>query len=85
MEALAKKHNFRKTFINPSDIGGRFSALSFFGIVPAAIMGVDVKRLLTIAQEQAETFGPEAPEKGNAAVQLGAIWVRAMSTTAKTK
>ena len=35
-------------------------------------MGVDVKRLLTIAQEQAETFGPEAPEKGNAAVQLGA-------------
>ena len=72
LEALAKKHNFRKTFINPSDIGGRFSALSFFGIVPAAIMGVDVKRLLTIAQEQAETFGPEAPEKGNAAVQLGA-------------
>lgn len=72
LEALAKKHNFRKTFINPSDIGGRFSALSLFGIVPAAIMGVDVKRLLTIAQEQAETFGPEAPEKGNAAVQLGA-------------
>lgn len=72
LEALAKKNGFRKTFINPSDIGGRFSALSFFGIVPAAIMGVDVKRLLTIAQEQAETFGPEAPEKGNAAVQLGA-------------
>ncbi|HAM42320.1 MAG TPA: hypothetical protein DCP52_00535, partial [Elusimicrobia bacterium] len=72
LEALAKKNGFRKTFINPSDIGGRFSALSFFGIVPAAIMGVDVKRLLTIAKEQAETFGPEAPEKGNAAVQLGA-------------
>ena len=72
LETLAKKNGFRKTFINPSDIGGRFSALSFFGIVPAAIMGVDVKRLLTIAQEQAETFGPEAPEKGNAAVQLGA-------------
>ncbi|WP_428054221.1 glucose-6-phosphate isomerase [Candidatus Avelusimicrobium stercoris] len=72
LEALAKKNGFRKTFINPSDIGGRFSALSFFGIVPAAIMGVDVKRLLAIAKEQAETFGPEAPEKGNAAVQLGA-------------
>ena len=72
LEALAKKNGFRKTFINPSDIGGRFSALSFFGIVPAAIMGVDVRRLLTIAKEQAETFGPEAPEKGNAAVQLGA-------------
>ena len=72
LETLAKKNGFRKTFINPSDIGGRFSALSFFGIVPAAIMGVDVKRLLTIAKEQAETFGPEAPEKGNAAVQLGA-------------
>lgn len=72
LETLAKKNGFRKTFINPSDIGGRFSALSFFGIVPAAIMGVDVKRLLAIAKEQAETFGPEAPEKGNAAVQLGA-------------
>ena len=42
LQKLAAQHHFRHTFINPSDIGGRFSALSFFGIVPAAIMGVDV-------------------------------------------
>lgn len=73
LEALAKKNNFRKTFLNPADIGGRFSALSMFGIVPAAIMGVDVKKILTVAKEQAATFAPEAPVKNNAAVKLGAL------------
>lgn len=73
LEALAKKNRFRKIFLNPADIGGRFSALSMFGIVPAAIMGVDVKRILTVAHEQAATFGPEAPVKDNAAVKLGAF------------
>ena len=70
---LAKKNKFRKTFINPSDIGGRFSALSFFGIVPAAIMGVDVKKILTVAHDEAATFGPDAPVKNNAALCLGAF------------
>lgn len=73
LEALSKKHHFRKTFLNPADIGGRFSALSMFGIVPAAIMGVDVRKILTIAKEQAASFGPEAPLKDNAAVKLGAF------------
>lgn len=73
LETLAKKHNFRKIFLNPADIGGRFSALSLFGIVPAAVMGVDVKKILTIAKEQAATFAPEAPIKDNAAVKLGAF------------
>ncbi len=73
LEELSKKHKFRKTFLNPADIGGRFSALSMFGIVPAAIMGVDVKKILTIAKEQAATFMPEAPAKDNAAVKLGAF------------
>lgn len=73
LEELATKNKFRKIFINPSDIGGRFSALSFFGIVPAAIMGVDVKKILTVAQQEAATFGPDAPIKENAAVSLGAF------------
>lgn len=72
LEKLATEKKFRKIFINPSDIGGRFSALSMFGIVPAAIMGVNVKKLLEIAREEAFTFGPQAPWKENAAVQLGA-------------
>ena len=73
LEKLAKNKKFRKTFLNPADIGGRFSALSMFGMVPAAIMGVDIKKLLTIAKEEAATFGPEAPLKGNAALELGAF------------
>src|SRR6266852_2994828 len=42
----AKADNFRKIFINPADIGGRYSALSYFGMAPAAIAGVDVATLL---------------------------------------
>src|SRR5262249_12439874 len=39
---LARAERYRDVFINPSDIGGRYSALSFFGMVPAALMGLDV-------------------------------------------
>ena len=73
LEKLATSKKFRKIFLNPADIGGRFSALSFFGIVPAAIMGVDVKKLLEIAKKEAKTFGPESALKDNAALQLGAF------------
>ncbi|HVS27905.1 MAG TPA: bifunctional transaldolase/phosoglucose isomerase [Solirubrobacteraceae bacterium] len=43
---LASEHGFRRTFINNPDIGGRYSALSLFGLVPAALMGVDLVALL---------------------------------------
>lgn len=46
LEKLARKQNFRATFINPPEIGGRYSALSYFGLVPMALMGIDVERLL---------------------------------------
>jgi len=42
----AEAEHFRDTFINPTDIGGRFSALSFFGIIPAALMGQDIEGLV---------------------------------------
>src|SRR6185369_11446271 len=45
LEKLARKRGFRKVFTNPADIGGRYSALSLFGLVPAALMGVDVEKL----------------------------------------
>ena len=41
---LASEHGFRRTFLNDPDIGGRYSALSYFGLVPAALMGADVAR-----------------------------------------
>lgn len=43
---LAADERFRDLFLNPADIGGRYSALSFFGLVPAALMGIDVGALL---------------------------------------
>ncbi|HET6510877.1 MAG TPA: glucose-6-phosphate isomerase [Candidatus Kapabacteria bacterium] len=46
---------FLKTFENPSDIGGRFSALSYFGLVPAALMGVNMKKFMSRALEEANS------------------------------
>lgn len=48
---LAQTYNFRATFLNNPNIGGRYSALSFFGIVPAALAGVDIDLLFQRAQE----------------------------------
>jgi len=47
LAALASEHGFRRTFVNDPDIGGRYSALSYFGIVPAALAGVDVRAQVT--------------------------------------
>lgn len=55
LENLAKNKKFRKIFINPSDIGGRFSALSYFGLVPAAICGADISKLLDRACAAADS------------------------------
>lgn len=43
---LAKQDNYRKIFINPPTLGGRFSALSFFGLLPGALFGVDIEKLM---------------------------------------
>lgn len=85
LQDLAKKYKFRHVFTNPSDIGGRFSALSFFGIVPAAIMGVDVVKILTNTKNAAAAFAPEAPVKDNAAVKLGAYMGACFANHSKDK
>ena len=46
LEAIAGEHKFRRRFLNPPDIGGRESALSYFGLVPAALIGIDIATLL---------------------------------------
>jgi transaldolase/glucose-6-phosphate isomerase len=70
---LASEHGFRKVFLNPPDIGGRFSAISYFGLVPAALIGVDIDRLLMRAAQSVEASGPEVPALENAGSWLGAI------------
>ncbi|HEX9747728.1 MAG TPA: RpiB/LacA/LacB family sugar-phosphate isomerase [Methylomirabilota bacterium] len=73
LDKLATETGFRRTFLNPASIGGRFSALSFFGLVPAALIGVDIKILLERAHGMVETCGNEVGVRGNPAVQLGAL------------
>jgi hypothetical protein len=51
LEKVAQELKFRKIFLNDPNIGGRYSALSFFGIVPAALVGVDIKKLLLRTSE----------------------------------
>ena len=72
---LAEKHSFRKVFLNDPDIGGRYSALSYFGLVPAALAGVDISELLDRASTTAYNCEPEnCPVKGdNSGAQLGAV------------
>jgi transaldolase / glucose-6-phosphate isomerase len=72
LEKLAGEAGFRRTFLNPATIGGRYSALSFFGLLPAALIGVDVKGLLERAQEMVEACGSEIPPRDNPALRLGA-------------
>src|SRR5204862_47051 len=61
----AQKDNFRRTFINMADIGGRYSALSYFGMVPAALSGVDVVTLLDRANHAAALLGIDAFDQPN--------------------
>jgi transaldolase/glucose-6-phosphate isomerase len=68
----AKADNFRKIFINRADIGGRYSALSYFGMVPAAIAGVDVATLLDRAVHAGHIARVPGAKK-NPAAMLGAV------------
>jgi len=73
LEEAALEQGFRAVFLNPDDIGGRYSALSFFGMVPAALAGLDICRLLDDALSTAATCGPEVACADAPAVVLGAV------------
>jgi glucose-6-phosphate isomerase len=71
LETLAEELNFRATFLNNPNIGGRYSALSYFGLVPAALQGVNIKQLLKRAEEASkENSAAVVPSKSDA-VKLG--------------
>ena len=71
MESIAKEKKFRRIFINPGDIGGRYSALSYFGLVPMALSGMDVKKILHSADEMRKQSQFETVQ--NPAAQLGLL------------
>jgi transaldolase/glucose-6-phosphate isomerase len=66
LEQIASQLKFRKTFLNDPDIGGRYSALSLFGVVPAALIGVDLNELLDSAAVMVcNSEGSNCPVNGN--------------------
>ena len=75
--SLADEHGFRRVFLNPTDMGGRYSVLSFFGLVPATLIGVDIGRLLARAEAvAAKSPGPISLE-GDSGAWLGAYMAAA--------
>lgn len=72
LQELAEANDFGWVFLNPADIGGRYSALSYFGMVPAAVMGLSVTRLLAGAQAMGLACRTEDPAR-NPGLFLGAV------------
>ncbi len=73
LEALASSTRLWHAFINRSDVGGRYSALSFFGLVPAALMGIDVNELLARGREASRACGVASPIEENPGAWLGMV------------
>jgi hypothetical protein len=71
LQQLAESRRYREVFINPPDIGGRFSALSLFGLVPSAIIGAPVGDILAGGRDMAD--GCRQENHANAGLELGAF------------
>jgi transaldolase/glucose-6-phosphate isomerase len=70
---VGEEHKFRKVFINPGDLGGRYSVLSDFGFVPMALAGMDVHAILRSAQLAELLNGKDVPAVLNPGIGLGAL------------
>jgi transaldolase/glucose-6-phosphate isomerase len=73
MQQVAERDGFRRIFLGWPNIGGRYSVLSDFGLVPAAIMGVDVVKFLDRTEEMVCACMPSVPVAENPGVVLGTI------------
>jgi transaldolase / glucose-6-phosphate isomerase len=70
----ALSRGFRQVFLNPADIGGRYSALSYFGLVPAALTGVDLHGILDRAATMVHACMPPIPTRENPGAWLGSVF-----------
>jgi len=73
MQHVAESDKFRHIFAGVPSIGGRYSALSNFGMVPAAVMGIDILRFLNRTEEMVHACGATVPSADNPGLVLGAI------------
>src|SRR5215211_1906366 len=73
LEALARKNNFRKIFSADESVGGRFSALTDFGMVPAALLQMDLDRFISRAEWMHSQCAVSTPVARNPGLALGAV------------
>lgn len=73
LEKLAREHGYHAIFLGDPEIGGRYSVLSVFGMVPAAMMGIDVEAFFAKTAPMVQACGPDAPPAQNPGVRLGVI------------
>lgn len=74
LEQEAEKQGFRRVYLNREDIGGRYSALSYFGLVPAALGGVDLIGLVSRAAQMAQACSSSVAMAQNPGAWLGAVF-----------
>lgn len=72
LEQLAGERGFRRVWTAPPDVGGRYAALTVFGLVPAALIGLDLNPLVDGARAMGAACGPAVPATANPGLQLGA-------------
>jgi hypothetical protein len=73
LAATAGERGFRRLFVNLADVGGRYSALTLFGLVPAALMGLDIETLLARALRMRQACGNGSPALANPGLMLGSV------------
>jgi len=77
LEKLARERKFRAVFLGDPTVGGQFSTLTAFGLVPAALLGIDVQRLLAASAEMAVQCAASRPAAANPGLVLGAVLAEA--------
>jgi transaldolase/glucose-6-phosphate isomerase len=77
LEKLAKEKGFRRVFAGKPDVGGRYSALSNFGMVPAALAGVEIAALLDRAERMVQACGGAVASRENPGISLGVVMAEA--------
>ena len=76
LQRYAEAHDFRRCFLNPADVGGRFSVLTAFGMVPAALLGLDLERMFYSAYDARAASGADTPDADPSALRLGQAMAR---------
>ena len=76
LQHYAEAHDFRRCFLNPADVGGRFSMLTAFGMVPAALLGLDLDRMFDSARAARVASEADTPDADQSALRLGQAMAR---------